>query len=233
VHPVNQFFSGFLHLFYPRVCAVCSTDLVKGEDVICIPCLYKIPLTRYWKDKENPVAQTFWGRVNIEQASAYFFFAKGSMYRPLLHKLKYQGQREIGVELGKQFGQVLSKSDLYSGIDYIVPVPLHPKKLRKRGYNQAEAIAEGVGKGLGVKLSTTHLVKTEYTETQTRKSRAERVQNVSDSFSLRDVSEIEGKHLLLVDDVITTGATLETCAAKLLEIPGCKVSIGALAYTNS
>jgi ComF family protein len=228
----NQFLRGFLHLFYPRVCAVCSADLIQGEDVICISCLYNIPLTRYWKEANNPVAQTFWGRVNINQACAYFFFAKGSIYRPLLHKLKYQGQREIGVELGLQFGQVLKKSELYNDIDFIVPVPLHPKKLRKRGYNQAEAIADGMGKGLGIMVSTTHLLKSEYTETQTRKSRAERVQNVSNSFTINNASEIQGKHLLLVDDVITTGATLETCAAKLLEIEGCRVSVGALAYTN-
>jgi ComF family protein len=149
-----------------------------------------------------------------------------------LHKLKYQGQKEIGVELGLQFGQLLKKSELYMDIDLVVPVPLHPKKLKKRGYNQAEAIAEGISKGLGAKVSISHLLKSQYTETQTLKTRAERVQNVSDSFSLKNVHEIQGKHLLLVDDVITTGATLETCAAKLLEVEGCRVSIGALAYTN-
>jgi ComF family protein len=205
---------------------------VLGEGVFCITCLYEIPLTRYWNDKENPVAQTFWGRVNIENACAYFFFAKGSKYRPLLHKLKYKGQRDIGVELGIQFGQALKKSELYKGIDFVVPVPLHPRKLRIRGYNQAEAIAEGIAKVIGAGLSTNHLIKTEFTETQTRKSRAERVLNVSESFSLNNSKELEGKHLLLVDDVITTGATLETCAAKLLEVEGCKVSVAALAYAS-
>jgi ComF family protein len=203
-----------------------------GEGVFCITCLYDIPLTRFWSDKENPVAQTFWGRVNIENACAYFFFVKGSKYRPILHKLKYKGQRDIGVELGIQFGQALKKSELYQGIDYVVPVPLHPKKLRVRGYNQAEAIAEGMAKVIGAELSTDHLIKTEFTETQTRKTRAERVLNVSESFSLQNTKEFENKHLLLVDDVITTGATLETCAAKLLEIEGTKVSIAALAYAS-
>lgn len=183
-------------------------------------------------DRDNPVAQTFWGRVNIENACAYFFFTKGSKYRPILHKLKYKGQREIGVELGTQFGQALMKSDLYKGIDFVVPVPIHPKKLRVRGYNQAEAIAEGIAKVIGAELSTNHLIKTEFTETQTRKSRAERVLNVAESFSLKKPKELEGKHLLLVDDVITTGATLETCAAKLLEVQDSKVSIAALAYAS-
>jgi ComF family protein len=230
---INQAFTGFIHLFYPKVCSVCGTDLVQGEGVFCVTCLYEIPLTRYWNDKENAVAQTFWGRVNIENACAYFFFAKGSKYRPLLHKLKYKGQRDIGVELGIQFGQALKKSELYKGIDFVVPVPLHPKKLKIRGYNQAEAIAEGIAKVIGANLSTSHLIKTEYTETQTRKTRAERVLNVSESFSLQNKKELEGMHLLLVDDVITTGATLETCAAKLLEINDSKVSIVALAYASN
>jgi len=228
----KQIISGFIHLFYPRVCSVCGTDLMHGEGMFCITCLYDIPLTRFWNDKENPVAQTFWGRVSIEDACAYFFFVKGSKYRPILHKLKYKGQRDIGVELGVQFGQVLKNSVYYKNIHYVVPVPLHPKKLRIRGYNQAEAIAEGIAKVIGADLSTNHLIKTEYTETQTRKSRAERVLNVSESFSINNPKELEGKHLLLVDDVITTGATLETCAAKLLEVEGIKVSIAALAYAS-
>jgi competence protein ComFC len=233
VQQFKRLFSGFFHLFYPKLCAVCSTDLMQGEEVICITCLYQIPLTRFWNDADNPVAKIFWGRVNIENACAYFFFAKGSKYRPLLHKLKYQGQKEIGVELGRQFGQVLTKSELYKDIDYVVPVPLHPKKLRIRGYNQAEAIAQGVGQGMSVELSTTLLVKTEFTETQTRKTRAERVKNVADAFAIANKDEIEGKHLLLVDDVVTTGATLEACAEKLLDIKGCRVSIVALAYASN
>ncbi len=230
---LKDYLSGFFHLFYPRVCAVCGNDLMVGEDVICIKCEYEIPQTHFWNDKENPVAKIFWGRVNIENACAYFFFAKGSKYRPLLHKLKYKGERQIGVELGRQFGNILKRSDFYSDIDYVVPVPLHRKKLRIRGYNQAEVIAEGMAAGLGVELSTRHLVRKEFTETQTRKSRAERVKNVSQAFAVVNSKEIENKHLLLVDDVVTTGATLEACAAKLLEVQGCRVSVGALAYASN
>jgi ComF family protein len=228
-----NFLSGFFHLFFPRACAVCSTDLVRGEEVFCIDCLYNIPQTRYWTEIDNPVSQIFWGRVNVENACAFFFFVKGSKYQKILHKLKYKGQKEIGIELGKQFGLKLNKSDYYKTIDYIVPVPLHPKKLRIRGYNQAEAIAEGISKGIGVPLCTTLLKRVEFTETQTRKSRAERVKNVAQAFAISTPNEMEGKHFLLVDDVVTTGATLEVCAAKLLEIPNCKVSIGALAYASN
>ena len=229
---VKSLFTGIAHLFYPRICAVCNTDLIEAERVICLSCLYQMPLTRFWTETDNPVAQTFWGRVEVENACAYFFFAKGSKYRPLLHQLKYKGKREIGVELGLVFGQVLAKSDLYKGIDYVVPVPLHPKKLRIRGYNQAEAIAEGLAKSMDSKLSTKHLVRKEFTQTQTRKSRAERVKNVAEAFGLNCSGELKGKHLLLVDDVITTGATLEACAARLLTIEGCRVSVAALAYAN-
>lgn len=225
-------FSGFFKLFYPNVCNVCGSDLVQGETVVCIKCLYQIPLTRFWKHADNPVAQAFWGRVNIEHACAYFFFAKGSKYRPLLHKLKYKGKPEIGVFLGNEFGLVLKDSELYHDIDFVVPVPLHPKKLRIRGYNQAEVIADGMAKGLNTKVSTTHLLRNEFTETQTRKTRAERVLNVAQAFTLNNTSEVEGKHLLLVDDVVTTGATLEACAQRLLEIPNCRVSIAALAYAS-
>jgi ComF family protein len=233
VQLIKKLFSGFFRLFYPKVCALCGVDLVQGEEAICIACLYKIPLTRFWDDKENAVSQIFWGRVNVENACAYFLFAKGSKYRPLLHKLKYKGQREIGVELGLHFGMALSQSKHYQDIDYVVPVPLHPKKLRKRGYNQSEAIAEGVAKGMGISVSTTHLIRTEFTETQTRKTRAERVKNVSEAFAIGRSVEIKGKHLLLIDDVITTGATLEACAEKLLEVDGCRVSVAALAYASN
>jgi len=224
---------GFIQLFYPRTCAVCHNDLVEGEGVICLSCLYSMPLTRFWDQKDNPVARVFWGRVPIENACAYFFFAKGSKYRPVLHMLKYKGRREIGVELGRQFGLVLKSSELYANIDYVVPVPLHRRKLKIRGYNQAQAIAEGVCQTLGAELSINHLVRTEFTETQTRKTRAERVRNVAEAFAVVNGEALANKHLLLIDDVVTTGATLEACAAKLFEAASCKVSIGALAYAST
>ncbi len=230
---VKLILSGFFHLFYPRTCTVCGNELVTGENAICLDCLYQIPLTRFWNDINNPVAQVFWGRVNIENACAYFFFAKGSKYRPLLHKLKYQGNKEIGHELGLQFGHVLRQSVHYNDVNYIIPVPLHPKKLRIRGFNQAEVIGQGLATSLGAELTTKHLIRVEFTETQTRKSRAERVKNVAEAFKVVNPEEIENKHLLLVDDVVTTGATLEACASKLLEVSGCRVSIAALATTTN
>ncbi|NHB69012.1 ComF family protein [Perlabentimonas gracilis] len=229
----RKFLAGFIQLFYPRTCAVCHSDLMVGEEVMCLTCLYALPLTRFWNQKDNPVAKVFWGRVPVENACAYFLFAKGSKYRPLLHMLKYKGRRDIGVELGRQFGLVLKSSELYHGVDYVIPVPLHKRKLKIRGYNQAQAIAEGICQTLGAELSINHLIRTEFTETQTRKTRAERVQNVAQAFSVVNSDDFTGKHLLIVDDVVTTGATLEACAAKLIEAANCKVSVGALAYASS
>ncbi|MDD4672411.1 MAG: ComF family protein [Bacteroidales bacterium] len=223
-------FKGFVNLFYPNACAACGNDLVRGEEALCLICLYKLPRTRFWNEPNNAVAQTFWGRVTIENACAYFFFSKGSSYQQLLHKLKYDGHKSIGVALGKQLGAVLAQSELYSHIDYVVPVPLHPRKLRIRGYNQAEVIAQGVCEAYNAKLLTNVLVRTEFTQTQTRKTREERARNVAQAFAVSAPAKLSQKHILLIDDVITTGATLEACANKLLTAADCKVSLAALAY---
>jgi ComF family protein len=228
--PIPRVFIDLFRLFYPNVCAVCHTDLSEGEEAICTPCLYRLPRTKYWLDRENPVAQIFWGRVAIENACAFFFFHKGSKYRKLLHLLKYRGRQEIGVVLGRELGMELRRSNRFNTLDVIVPVPLHPKRLRQRGYNQAECIAKGISEGLGLPLVTDCLVRAEYTETQTRKSRAERIINVSNAFALHDGSKLTGKHILLVDDVVTTGATLEECANTLLTIERGRVSIATVAY---
>ncbi|MHC1703573.1 MAG: ComF family protein [Tenuifilaceae bacterium] len=209
---------------------VCHKDLATGESVICTACLYHIPKTRYWFDPENPVAKIFWGRVLVENACSFFFFSKGSRYRKLLHHLKYNGKKEVGFVLGKEFGFELKKVDLYKKIDFIIPVPLHPKRLKTRGYNQAEEIAKGLNESMGIPLSTNNLIRPGYTETQTRKTREERSKNVSKAFKLDFPELLAGKHILLVDDVVTTGATLEECASTILEAAGSRVSIVTLAY---
>lgn len=222
----------FFHLFYPNICQVCHNDLAEAEKVICSRCLYHIPRTKYWLEKDNPVAQIFWGRVLIQNACSFFFFAKGSKYRKLLHYLKYLGKQEIGIALGREFGFELKKVPEYSSVDVIIPVPLHAKRLKQRGYNQAECIAKGLQEALEKPLLTNILVRSEYTETQTKKTRAERMENVLKAFSLNHPEELFNKHILLVDDVITTGATLEVCASKLLEADNVKVSIVTLAYAS-
>jgi ComF family protein len=223
-----QLADDFLQFFFPDLCVACGQILNKQEKVLCAQCFYHIPRTDFHKDLENPVSQLFWGRVKIEHTGSFFYFNKGSIYQPLIHKLKYSGRRDIGVEMGKAYGSELRKT-VFASADMIIPVPLHPKKLKKRGYNQSEMIARGLSLSLSLPVNTSFLYRGESTETQTRKSRFDRFRNVEGKFLIRDGEGLEGKHVLLADDVVTTGSTLEACASAVLEVRGTKVSILTLA----
>jgi ComF family protein len=169
----------------------------------------------------------------VEHACSFFYFRKGSRYRKLLHMLKYQGREDIGVFLGRQFGLELKNSELYKPITAIIPVPLHPKRFKERGYNQAEAIGRGLSEAMGVPVATDVLLRNVYTQTQTKKSRMERMQNIAGAFTVNNPEKIESGHVLLVDDVITTGATLETCVQTLTDSVDVKVSVVSLAYATN
>jgi len=182
--------------------------------------------------KDNPVSKVFWGRVNIENATASYLFIKEGILQKLIHQLKYKGAKEIGFELGRHFGSELIDSESYKNIDLIIPVPLHVKREKKRGYNQSEWIARGMVEFLEAKLELNNLVRAIETETQTKKTRFERWENVESIFNVNYPEKLENKHVLLVDDVITTGSTLEACANALLKIKGVKVSIATLGYTG-
>jgi ComF family protein len=197
-----------------------------------VSCIYHLPRTNYWKEAGNAIEQLFWGKVRIEHACALFFFGKGSRYRNLLHKLKYNGKKEIGVEMGRRLGMELKNAPLYQSIQTIIPVPLHPKKQRKRGYNQSEQIARGIAEITGWRIDNKSVTRKLFTSTQTRKTRMERWENVAEVFTVTQAEALTGKHVLLVDDVITTGATIEACAQQLLHIDKCKVSVAALACVN-
>ena len=219
----------FAGLFYPELCEACGDSLSVHEKVLCTSCIYHLPRTNYWKEAGNPMERLFWGKIRLEHACALFFFAKGSRFRKLLHKLKYNGKKEIGIALGRRLGMELKAAPFYQAIDLIIPIPLHQKKLRKRGYNQSEQIAAGMAATTGWKLDAESVTRNLYTETQTNKSRMERWENVSEVFVVKYPERIKGKHVLLVDDVITTGSTIEACAARLLEVEGCSVSVATLA----
>jgi ComF family protein len=225
---IKNWTGDFVSLLYPNLCASCNTTLYKGEREVCNRCRSYLPYTRFHKDKHNPVAQLFWGRIQVENATAYFVFRKGSRFQKILHKIKYQNQQSLGVELGRWFGQELIKTE-FSTADVIVPVPLHPGKLHKRGYNQSELIARGMAEILCKKMDDTLLKRKIENPTQTRKSRYERWMNVEGIFELTDLTKAADKHILIVDDVVTTGSTLEACATAILKAPGAKVSIAVLA----
>ena len=216
-------------LMFPRLCVVCGDKLIEQEQCICLHCLHHIPRTNYHLAPDNPVAQLFYGRVPIELATSFFRFSKGSDYQKLLHGLKYKGMMEIGAEIGKHFAIDLMQSPEFSAVDVICPVPLHPMKEKKRGYNQSWWIASGMARQMQKELSDADLKRITATETQTRKNRFERWQNVEGIFELSNPEAFAGKHILLIDDVVTTGSTLEACAQAILSKTDAKVSIATLA----
>lgn len=216
-------------LLFPRLCPVCGNTLLREEKVLCSNCILHLPRTNYHLNYNNPVAMALWGRVKIEQATAWFLFEKGSRYQKLIHQIKYNGKKELGRELGKMFGEDLEGS-VFHDIDYLVPVPLHRRKLRKRGYNQSEWIAKGLSVSLKKPVITDNLFRKTYSASQTRKSRHERWENVYGIFEIHDKSLFREKHILLVDDVFTTGATMESCATAVLEAEDSKVSLAVLGY---
>jgi len=226
---LKEYWSDFVALFYPKTCRACGTVLSKNEQWVCTNCYLDIPKSDYWNDTKNPVNQLFWGKTKIEFASAFLIFSKGSRYRKLIHSLKYKDDQESGIELGRLYGKELYKQSKYPKIDAIIPVPLHPKKQKKRGYNQSDCIAEGLSLSLNVPYVTDVLIRTVNTQTQTKKHKDERWENVKGVFDVKNPNTIRGKQVLLVDDVITTGATIEHCALSLIEKADCKVSIACLA----
>ena len=224
-----QLLKYLIELLFPRLCVVCGDKLIEQEQWICLHCLHHIPRTNFHLNPENPVAQLFYGRVQIESATAFFYFNKGSKYQTLLHNLKYKGMKELGEEIGKHFAIDLLQSPHFSSVDVICPVPLHPKKERKRGYNQSWWIASGIASQMQKELSANNLKRITATETQTRKSRFERFLNVEGIFDLSDPEAFSGKHILLIDDVVTTGSTLEACATSIVSKTNARVSIATLA----
>jgi ComF family protein len=230
---IASFFDGFLSLFYPEVCAACGTGLMRHEKTVCLTCLHTLPKTGYEQIADNPLARIFWGRIPFEAVSATFFFSKQGKVQHLIHELKYKSNKEAGYFLGEQMGESLREAPLFQSVDYLIPVPLHPKRQHQRGYNQSEVIAQGINRTFQVPLSADVLYRTVATSTQTRKSRQARWENVKQIFALKNSEKLEGKHVLLLDDVITTGSTLEACGAVLHTIPGIKISVATAACAVS
>jgi len=219
----------FISLVFPRICAGCGNSLWKHEQVLCNLCEFRLPKTNFHREADNPVSRIFWGRARIESAAAFLYFNKGSRVQRLVHQLKYKGRKDIGIWLGKMYGRELLNIPPFNTVRAVIPVPLHKKKYMKRGYNQSEQIAIGLSGPLNAPVNRFLLTRTKPTETQTRKSRFSRYQNVREIFTVYNPEAWAGSHLLLVDDVITTGATLESCVEALSAIPGVKVSIVCIA----
>jgi ComF family protein len=221
-----------LNLFFPELCCGCGNYLFPQEEGICDFCFYHLPRTGFHHHAENPVAGIFSGRVRIMGAASFLYFKKAGMVRNIVHALKYKGRTDLGLILGKEYGKELKSAGTFSECSLIVPVPLHWKKLRTRGYNQCEAFASGLSDSLGIPLSTDSLRRNVPSETQTHKSRFSRWNNVSGSFSVSGHFSMENTRILLVDDVITTGATIESCIRAIMAA-GCReVAVATLAYAR-
>lgn len=228
----QNYFADFIALIFPELCQACAKSLYRNEDVICANCLYHLPYTDFHLNLQNIVAQQFWGKLPIEAASALLYFSKGGLVQNLMHQLKYKNRPEVGVYLGKLAGKRLLENPVFASADLIIPVPLHKQKQLKRGYNQSLSFAEGLSAKMLLPVENNNLVKITSTESQTKKSRSSRYENMKDVFSVKNPQQLTGKHILLVDDIVTTGATLEACCNILLKIPEVKISIAAIAYTS-
>jgi len=217
----------FFNLIFPKLCSACNQVLLKNEPIICLSCQTKLPKTYYHKDIDNPINKIFWGRVKVEMAASFYLFTAKSKVQSLLHQMKYRNNKNACFFVGQLYGHELKTANYFDQIDYIIPVPLHQKKLKKRGYNQSEWIAKGLCSSLKAPVITTILYRKVDSSTQTKKRRYRRWENVGEIFGVKNTKLIVNKNILLVDDVITTGATLEACAKMLLPY-NCKIYIATI-----
>lgn len=225
----SEILRDFVSLFFPRPCLACGESLVKGEDVICTSCLTELPETDYHLHSDNPLLHRLAYRIPLRHGVACYRFTKNGRVQRLLHALKYKGHPEIGTRLGRVYGEKLVNAGGYEGFDLILPVPLHASRLRKRGYNQSAKFAEGLAEKLLVACTDTFITRLQKTETQTRKSRASRWENIANVFKVTVPEKIRDRSVLLVDDVITTGSTLEACANALISAGARELSIACIA----
>jgi ComF family protein len=226
-------FKSIINLFFPKVCSGCNSFLLTNENVICTVCRHDIPLTNHHLITENEAYKKFYGRIPVLHASALFYFHKKGIVQQLIHNLKYKGHEEIGTILGEWYAEDLKTMDLLQSVDQIIPVPLHRKKLKERGYNQVTAFGEALSSSLDVEYNNSILVRNIYSKTQSKKNLLGRTEGIETIFDVCFTKNDHNKHFLLIDDVITTGSTLEACSRALLKIPGARISVVCMAMAQS
>ena len=222
----------FIGLFFPRICDGCGNLLFKNENTLCTRCLSNLPKTNFHNFYDNPVMENFQGKVRASSATSYLYYPKAGRVQQMIHNFKYRNKLEVGRILGRMFAADLASSPYFNTIEVIIPIPLHWTKMKTRGFNQSEIIARAMAKPLNTQVVTDVLLRPFATETQTKKTRIERVENVSGKFQLKNQEKITGKHILLLDDVITTGSTMESCADLLNQVEGVKLSIASLGFAS-
>jgi ComF family protein len=230
LHTIKE---GLVHLLYPRLCEGCNRPLLEAEAVVCLSCSLELPETGYHDIADNETAMRFAGRVPFQHATSLGWFTNDGLLQHLLHGLKYAGKKQTGRFLGRQLGQNLLATTWISDVNLIIPVPLHPAKKAKRGYNQSALIAEGMSEVLHIPFSDSTLLRVRDTESQTHKTRTERVKNMEEAFEVSKGADLSGKHILICDDVLTTGATIEACANAILRRENVKISIATIGIAVS
>lgn len=221
-----------LQVVFPHVCDGCGSDLLNEESQLCFRCLSSMPETNFALYSNNPVEKIFWGRLSLISATAQYYFTKESLMQRLMHQFKYRGNKDLGSQLGRLMGIALKQSARFMTVDALVPLPLFPSKEKRRGYNQAEVLCEGIAEILPLPVLNDVIIRPQHTETQTKKGRIERWKNLEGRFELVKPHVVQNKHLLLVDDVITTGATLEACGSELLKADNIRLSIATLCQAS-
>ena len=230
--PVPPFLANFSRLIFPHNCAGCGSELHNNQHLLCWKCLNELPTTGFEKFPDNLTASIFTGRMPLQYAFSWLFYNKGSLAQHLIHQIKYKKNLPLGRYMGQLMGKTMVETGLYSQIDLLVPLPLNKRKLASRGYNQAMLLCQGIADELQKPVVDVAVMRNKHTQTQTKKSRIERLANVEEVFDLQDAHLLENKHALLVDDVITTGATLEACGLVLLKVPGLTLSLASLAAAS-
>ncbi|HRP90442.1 MAG TPA: ComF family protein [Edaphocola sp.] len=221
--------NSFFNLIFPKYCATCKKEIGNSEEILCLSCLYNLPYTEMIATKENSITTHLLTRLKTENAFALLYFVEGGMVRELLHQLKYNNQPEIGIFLGKLMAKKINDIPWIKEIDCILPIPLHPRKKSQRGYNQSEMIARGLGLTLDKPVYNNNLIRVKNTDSQTNKNRDQRRENVLNAFEVKNKENLSGKHLLLIDDVFTTGATMTACGQAIRENTNCKISVASIA----
>jgi len=229
---ITGLISDLISLLFPNLCCACGTSLHQGEINLCTRCINDLPYTDHHTDPNNKAAKKLWGRIHFNAAMSLLHFRKGGRVQNIIHQLKYRNNRGVGVTLGKILGEKLQQSASFEGIELVIPIPLHKKRERTRGYNQSQSIAEGIAAVLQVPVISTAIIRKVATRSQTNKDRFSRFENMKDVFQIVHDKELRGRHVLLVDDVLTTGATIESCAAELNKCGIKKLSIATLALAN-
>ena len=232
IHHIKQYTEDVVHLFYPHVCIGCGTDVIERSATLCAYCFSELPVTDYFMYANNPVERLFAGRILIQKAGSAFYFTKKSVLQNIMHELKYKGNREAGLFMGKQTALAMQQSKRFEEVDVIIPMPLSSRRLQQRGYNQATIIAQGMASVLRKPVHNEAVVRNKNTTTQTGKDRTSRWQTMQYAFAINNAGLLQGRHVLLVDDIVTTGATLEACGDAILAVPDVTLSIATVAYTN-